>query len=425
MKRPFYTTFLACLLVITGLATLHAPLLVLAVPVCLYLLMGILFSPGDIQIEAERSLSTERVLVGKKVLVTLKVTNRGSRTLEELLLEDLVPPGLEMVEGSCRRLVRLPASGSVTWTYALRGRRGSYSLGWLRATVREPLGLVTVQQTIHTAGQLLIVPPVLRLRRVAIRPRRTRVYSGTIPARQGGPGVEFFAVREYESGDPPRWINWHLTARHPASVYANQFEQERVADVGLILDGRRIANKFGERTIFEHSVLAAASLADAFLNAGNRVGLFFYGHQIIWTMPGYGKIQVERILHDLSRLEPGNSQIFSDLYVPRNLFPSHSQLVLISPLAAEDDRALVALRSSGYHLLVISPDPVSFELEGLPKSDTTALAGRIVRLQRNLLLHRLRATGIQVVEWDVTRPFEQVAREFLEQRPGLARGVQP
>jgi len=61
----------------------------------------------------------------------------------------------------------------------------------------------------------------------------------------------------------------------------------------------------------------------------------------------------------------------------------------------------------------------------LPKSDTTALAARIVRLQRNLLLHRLRATGIQVVEWDVSRPFEQVAREFLERRPLLRRGIQP
>lgn len=425
MNRALYTALLACLLVLVALATLHAPLLVLAVPVGLYLLLGILFSPGGIHIEADRKLSAERVLVGEKVLVTLTVTNRGSRSLEEVLLEDLVPSGLERVEGSCRRLVRLPPGGSVTWTYALRGRRGSYSLGRLRATAREQLGLVIVQQTVHTTGQLLIVPPVLRLRRVAIQPRRTRVYSGTIPARQGGPGVEFFDVREYQTGDPPRWINWHLTARHPSTVYANQFEQERVADVGLILDGRRIANEFGQRSIFEHSVLATASLADAFLIAGNRVGMFFYGKQIVWTLPGYGKIQVERILHDLSRLEPGDSQVFSDLYVPRTLFPTHSQLVLVSPLAAEDDGALIALRSRGYHLLVISPDPVSFELGGLPRSATTALAARIVRLQRNLLLRRLRATGIEVVEWDVSQPFEQVAKQFLERRPVLIRGVQP
>ena len=126
-----------------------------------------------------------------------------------------------------------------------------------------------------TDGQLFILPPVLRLRRVAIQPRRTRIFSGTIPARQGGSGVEFFDVREYQQGDSPRWINWRATARHPQNVFSNEFEQERAADVGLILDGRHRTNDFGDRSIFENSVLATAALADTFLNAGNRVGLLF------------------------------------------------------------------------------------------------------------------------------------------------------
>ena len=34
-------------------------------------------------------------------------------------------------------------------------------------------------------------------------------------------------------------INARATARNPQSLFVNQFEQERVADVGLILDARR------------------------------------------------------------------------------------------------------------------------------------------------------------------------------------------
>ena len=44
------------------------------------------------------------------------------------------------------------------------------------------------------------------------------------------------------------------------------------------------------------AVNAAASLADAFLTAGNRVGLLIYGLYINWTNPGYGKRQRENIL---------------------------------------------------------------------------------------------------------------------------------
>jgi uncharacterized protein (DUF58 family) len=422
MSRTFVIAFLAYLLIIAGLALLRAPLLALALPLLLYLLVSLWRGPEEVNLQVERSLTADRILIGEVVTVTLAVTNRG-RGLEELLLEDLVPRGLEVVEGLPRRLVRLPAAGSLTWTYSLRGKRGSYGLNRFRATAREVFGLVTLRQMVDTSSQLFIVPPVLRLRRVAIRPRRTKVYSGSIPARQGGPGVEFFDVREYQAGDSPHWINWRLTARHPLTIYSNQFEQERVADVGIILDGRRRSNEFGASSIFEHSVLATAALADALLNAGNRVGMIFYGRHIVWTYPGYGKLQGERILHDLSRLEPGDSEVFSELYLPRKLFPLHSQLVLVSPLIPGDYGALVALRTQGYHLLVVSPDPVSFELSTLGRAEDVQLAARIARLKRAVLLRRLVGAGIQTVDWDTSLPFEQVAKQSLERRLILPRGA--
>jgi len=422
MNRTFFLALLIFLLLFVGLATIRPSVVALALPLVLYLLAGLWRAPEQVHLRAERSLSAERVKTGDEVTVTLKVSNHGS-ALEEVLLEDQIPDGLEVAEGSARRLVALPAGGSVTWTYTLRGRRGYYGLRKIQATVGDHLGLARLEQDLPTDGQLFILPPVLRLRRVAIQPRRTRIFSGTIPARQGGSGVEFFDVREYQQGDSPRWINWRATARHPQNVFSNEFEQERAADVGLILDGRRRTNDFGDRSIFEHSVLATAALADTFLNAGNRVGLLFYGRQITWTMPGYGKVQSERILHDLSLIEPGDSHNFNELYVPRHLFPSRSQLVVFSPLISEDYDILAALRTRGYHLLVVSPDPVSFEADGMAKTHANLLARRIVQLQRAVLLRRLRGAGIHVVNWDTSQPFENIAKRELEQRLVLPLGV--
>ena len=422
MNRTILLALLIFLLLFLGLVTLRPAVVALAVPPMLYLLGGLWHSPEQVHLRAERSLSAERARTGDEVTVSLTVSNFGS-TLEEVLLEDHIPAGLEVVEGSARRLGSLPAGGSVTWAYTLQGKRGYYSLKNVRATVSEHLGLAWLELDLPTDGQLFILPPLLRLRRVAIQPRRTRIFSGTIPARQGGSGVEFFDVRTYQQGDSPRWINWRATARHPQDVFSNEFEQERAADVGLILDGRRRTNDFGDRSIFENSVLATAALADTFLNAGNRVGLLFYGRQITWTMPGYGKVQGERILHDLSRFEPGESQNFSELYIPRHLFPSRSQLVLVSPLISKDYDMLAALRIRGYHLLVVSPDPVSFEADGLPETRINLLARRIVQLQRVVLLRRLRGSGIHVVDWDTSQPFEKTAKRALEQRLVLPRGI--
>jgi uncharacterized repeat protein (TIGR01451 family) len=422
MNRTLILALLIFLLLFFGLATLRPAVVALALPLILYLLAGLWRLPDQVHLQAERSLSAERVKTGDDVTVTLTVRNLGP-ALEEVFLEDQVPDGLELVGGSARCLGSLPSGGSVTWTYTLRGRRGYYHLKQVHATIGEHLGLGMLKQDLTTDGQLFILPPVLRLRRVSIQPRRTRIFSGTIPARQGGSGVEFFDVREYQQGDSPRWINWRATARHPQHVFSNEFEPERAADVGLILDGRRRTNDFEGRSIFENSVLATAALADTFLNAGNRVGLLFYGRQITWTMPGYGKLQGERILHDLSRLETGESHNFNELYVPRHLFPSRSQLVLVSPLISEDYDTLAALWISGYHLLVISPDPVSFEAGGMAETPANLLARRIVQLQRAVLLRRLRGAGIHVVNWDTSQPFEKTAKRELEQRMVLPRGI--
>jgi uncharacterized protein (DUF58 family) len=286
------------------------------------------------------------------------------------------------------------------------------------------LGLVERREQIPTRGQLFVLPVAPRVRRIAIRPRMTRVYAGSIPARMGGSGIEFFGVREYQPGDPRHWINWRASARYSNSIFSNEFEQERVADVGIILDGRRKINELGSgRSIFEHSVLAATSLADGFIAGGNRVGLLVYGKSIHWTYPGYGKLQREKILQSLARADLGESEIFSGLVIPKRLFPVYSQMVLVSPLESGDYEGLVRFKSAGYQLIVISPDPVSFEMSFLAGSSNVKLAARVVRIEREILLHRLQRAGIQVVNWNTEQPFENVVQAALSRPPAWLRAI--
>jgi hypothetical protein len=74
-------------------------------------------------------------------------------------------------------------------------------------------------------------------------------------------------------------------------------------------------------------------------------------------------------------------------------------------------------------VLVVSPDPVSFEADAMAETPANLLARRIVQLQRAVLLRRLRGTGIHVVDWDTSQPFEKIAKRDLEQRMVLPRGV--
>ena len=409
VRRIFLLISLAYILVIAALATLRGELLALVVPVVLYLLVGLARAPETIQLQIRRSLGSERAAIDSPVRVTLAVFNVGP-ALEEVFLEDILPAGLQVRGGSNHHLLSLASGRTFSWSYDIQGPRGYYAFTEVKVEASDLFGLLHRKKSFPVHGQLFVLPPVMRIQRVAIRPRRTNVYSGTIPAHLGGPGVEFFGVRDYAPGDPPGWINWNISARHPEDLYSNEFEQERVADVGIVLDGRLRANTLrAGHSLFEYSVQAAAALADAFLTQGNRVGMLLYGHYLHWTFPGYGKIQRERILQSLARAEPGESLVFADLaHIPTQFFPAHSQIVLVSPLVPADYDVLLQLRARGYQVMVISPDPVRFELSYLPKLPESALAGRIVRMERAMLLNKLRHAGLQVLDWDVARPFDQV-----------------
>jgi uncharacterized protein (DUF58 family) len=410
-------------LVILGMALLRGQMLALAVPFLLYLGAGLLRRPEGLRLRVQRTLSAERVPQGSPVTVKLSVTNEG-QAIPSLLLEDVIPRGLELLDGEARTLTPLAAGGTVELEYAVIGQRGYYQFQTLHATATEHLGLFHQRTELQVTGRLFLLPRVQRLPLVAIRPRKTRVYSGLIPARRGGPGVEFFGVREYQPGDAWRWINHRATARHHQSLFVNEFEQERAVDVGLILDGRHALNYYGpRRSLFEYSVEATATLADSLLRHGNRVGLFIYGGFFDWTFPGYGRVQRERILQALARARLYESQVFDQLSrLPTRLFPIRSQLILVSPLRPTDLDDLISLRARGYPLLIISPDPIDFEKRALPDEDRVKLAARIARLERAHLFHQLRQAGVRLFEWQINVPFHQAARHALGRVPLWSRG---
>jgi uncharacterized protein (DUF58 family) len=417
MSRAWFLALVAFAAVASGLVSLNGGQLALAIPIILYWAYALLRAPADVQLAITRTLSAERVAANAPFEVGVEVVNEGG-FLEELAIEDNLPAGLELTDGTTRHLMSLRRDEHFCFTYTVRGPRGGYALGEVRADAADTLGLFSVSARISAPGRLQVMPAVSRVPALPIRPRRTRVYSGLIPARVGGAGVEFYGIRPYSNGDITRRINWRLLARHPENLYCTEFQQERVADVAVVLDGRERANLHsGHDALFEHSVSAAGSIASAFLQQGNRVGLLIYSHYLHWTFPGYGKVQRERILRALASATPGASQIFEGLqYLPTRLFPPESQIILISPLLENDLTTIIQLRARGYQVMVVAPDPVSFELADLPHRhsqytvENARLAARIVQLERHILMARLRRGGVQVITWDISRRLDQTLR---------------
>jgi uncharacterized protein (DUF58 family) len=421
MNTPFRLVFgLIFGIIIFGLGTLQNGVLILAIPLMVYLFAAIFRRPEEIGLVVTREISPEHAPQGTPITVKLTVMNCGA-AVDELAVCDVLPGGVTRIKGKSIAVSCLAEQGKLELEYTIEARRGKYDRYETMVYARDSSGLFEQSFVYRTAPRLVIHPRYPKLDRIKIRPPETRGFAGPIAARQGGTGINFWGVREYQSSDPQRQINWKLTARSERELYTNIFEQERVADVGLILDARQRTNvTTSSDSLFEHSVRATAALAENFLDDGNRVSLLVYGSAIIRVFPGYGRLQRDRILRELSQAEPGMNYALESLtFLPTRLFPAKSQLVMISPLLPEDIPIIVRMRAHGYAVLIICPDPVSYEAAFY--RDSTSPAYRLAFAERKFILRQVRQCGAQIVNWLVDQPLKIVIREVLARQPLVIR----
>jgi uncharacterized protein (DUF58 family) len=92
-------------------------------------------------------------------------------------------------------------------------QRGEYANYETVVCARDALSLFEQTLVYRTAPRLIVHPHYPKIDRIKIRPPQTRGFAGPIAARQGGSGIDFWAVREYQANDPQGQINWRLSAR--------------------------------------------------------------------------------------------------------------------------------------------------------------------------------------------------------------------
>ncbi len=412
---------LALILITFGL--LMAALLVhqgaiawMALPFLAYLGVGVVQAPtkSKIRLRAARSVEMHRGPGITSVAVTVTVENQGA-AIDQLSLSEPLQPGVRLVEGRPRQGAA-PLPGEETrLNYTFQTERGTFTWKVIRAVASDPLGLIETEIMLPAEAKIEVTPELRRYRPFPLQAQRTLASTGSIPARRGGSGTNFWGVREYHPGDPLRRLDWRLTARHPRQFFTKEFEQEAIAEVGLIVDARGKTNlRRGEECLFDHLARASASLAEVFLRQGNRVSMLVWGEPLITVFPGYGKVQLNRILRALANSSPASEGSLDDLhFVPVQMFPSHSLILVLSPLASNDGQLFPRLRAYGYQVLLICPDPFDFAQITMSGDQPARLATRLARLERQVELAKVARLWIPVIDWQVSQPLSPLVRQAL------------
>jgi uncharacterized protein (DUF58 family) len=411
-------------LLLGALVTQEGGLALMALPFLMYLGAGILEAPSleKIHLDARRSLNIARSDGATAIEVTVTVRNEGG-SIVPLRIADPPQPAMKITEGGLHKWGVLCDGEEADLFYTFQTERGGFRWETVHAVVSDPFGLFETELELPASAEIQVQPEINKFRPIPFRPDSTLHSPGSIPARLGGSGTDFWGVREYHSGDPLRRLDWRLTARHPRQYFTKEFEQEEIADIGLILDARgRTEVRIGDDSLFEHSLRATASLAESFLHQGHRVSLLILGERIMRVFPGYSKRQLNRILRALAkaRLSYNTSEVSLD-YLPLRTFSSRALVLILSPLTPSDWPVFPFLRARGNGVLLICPDPIDFAMQSFPQDTPCQIAVRFARLERRLQLEKIARLHVRVVDWQVRKPLWPLVRNALCRTRGQSR----
>lgn len=245
--------------------------------------------------------------------------------------------------------------------------RGIYTLGPIVLSLSDPFGWFVIRTTVKDGRRIKVYPAVQRFGTSDELGRSlARI---TTDLTHGGPGdsQEFFAVRDYQRGDPLRRVHWGLTAHRGGQPVVREFARESSGDLHIFLDGnRRSLIGIGRSSSLEHAVKIAAAVSAHSLARGQRVGLVAGVPDRFCVPAGGGRDYLRRILDALVGLRPHDNEPLPGLLRRRSgrVRRGSTVLLTISPYLHGDpelERQIRRWRNGGVEVLAVVFDGVTFQ----------------------------------------------------------------
>jgi uncharacterized protein (DUF58 family) len=280
------------------------------------------------------------------------------------------------------------------------------------------------------AAERVIDPRIVPLRGIPI-PHRLTGLTGAHASARPGDGGEFRDLHPYAAGDRLRRIDWKATARRSqgrGDLYVRRTDATSDATVVLVIDSRDDIGEFvaawsgrtssdAGRNAMDVSREAAASLAVAAVDAGDRVGLIDLAVHNGLVSPGSGKRHLDRLLRRISASEPSGAR-FSRHRAP--IVPAGAIIYCLSTFL-DDDAADLALlwRASGHRVIAVDVLPFPTLDDSPPRVRS---AHRLLMAERRRRIATLRRTGGELFRWleDDGSPSRAIAMHALS-RAGRRR----
>lgn len=309
-------------------------------------------------IRVHRTLEPTRLGSDERGLVTVDLTNTGTRRTLSFLAQEQFPYAL----GDRPRFVlpALHAGQTRRLQYPIRSRhRGVYHLGPITLHAQDPFGLTSVDLLLPRTDEILVLPRLVELETTVSR-GHGRGSEGERPQMVALHGEDDVSIRNYRDGDEFRRVHWPATA-HRGELMVRQEDQPTRRRAIIVLDDRTTAHPGREyRPSFEWAVSAAGSIARHLVRDGFVVHLITHGTVADGTAAQ--PLEIDPMLTVLARLEPSPTDDLDRLVAAAHDFTAGGVLAIgvVSAYDPQQLRHLASIRSPGSPAVAMMIDSTSF-----------------------------------------------------------------
>ena len=289
--------------------------------------------------------------------VALKFVNESARQMK-MMIFDL--HGDDTQSQLLPQLLNLSANSQADVRYQLKAtRRGNITLKNVDCQLESPWGLWHLRRSISCESQIRVQPNYKDVFEFALLGDEQKLARmGNRQQRRRGEGTEFHQLREYQSGDPMRKIDWKASSRI-GKLISKEFQDEQDQQLVFLLDtGRRMRHKDHNVEHMDQTLNSMLLLSHVAAKQGDAVGFMAFGNDHTWCPPRKHKGIVKHLLDHCYGLNAG--LVMSDyLLAAQRLIELQKRraLVIILTNSRDEDRddlekAVLILRKR--HLVVVA-----------------------------------------------------------------------
>lgn len=400
-----------------------------AIILVLMIIDGMRSRPHRVQIAR---LPLTRLSIGRENPITLSVTSTSPATI---IVRDYYPTDFSLPALIPQISLSVNTTQELTYTVCPL-QRGEFPWGDIQVRQLGAWGLAWDDWKIPATTKVAVYPDLIGLKQLSIR--LTLQNTGTMrQARRMGVGTEFAELREYRTGDDPRFIDWKASARRfgatpSASLQVRVLEPEQEQTLIILLDrGRLMTARVQGLKRFDWGLNATLSLALAGLNRGDRVGVGVFDREVsTWIAPERGQHQLSKLIERLTPIQPVllepdyvgavtklvNQQtrralvvLITDLV---DITASAELLAALGRLAPRYLPFCVTLRDPQVDKLAHSPVDVDGK-EAIASAYTRAVALDLLS-QRQIAFAQLKQKGVLVLDAPANQISEQLVDRYLQ-----------